>query len=801
MKKMRKQAIGVGIILASMIAFDCNAYAAGGKLYLDVHFIENFFFNKYDVDIYLDDNKVDTIPNGVDYSKLLEDVDEGKHILSFVDAEDDSVKGVYDFKLDGDMTFKCTLLADTDEVDISEVDTIDNLDASQLEVADYRGQILSSATKALKEEGFKNVKSEAEDDSIWDEDNWLIVDQNVDPGSKQDQNAEIVLTCVKTQERLDEAMLGKDIPDALSAAEDFGFEVTFINGVMSEEMDTRVSDMTDDEQKTWKVDSIEPDGTGEKKADLILLCYGEKKVPNTIGMSLSEALDAFKKEDFSSVEYETASDDVVWDEDNWKVLAQSVDAGTMRAADQKITLTVDSYDNLSKQSEENSVVPEETQVPETQALETRTPETQAPETQVPETQAPETQPPETQAPETQAPETQTPETQAPETQTPETDLNIDFSSPDTIIAVQEALNAAGYDCGTADGVAGEKTKNAIESFRADNGLAGESDIDGELINKLGIAGTLSSSTATSEFSEEEAKRAIIVSLSNYFAEDVFTEDGNDYDPSKFHSYESGSDFILKTTDAGEWSKNEDSWHVSGMKLQNSYGNYVCVSEADVSVDEQNAVISNLKGTDPSGMDLEIQNESWAPKFLNIPMELLDYDASDEKSESSESTDSIPSTDEPDSTDKIGIPLSDLVDRYNEFADEINSSSVGATISHVTPEGLSLADGFAPDNVLTIMANPNMSNNDPVGCINLHCDDIESMDQNVSMFEIMGMIYALDPNMDVASDSYEIFQTIQDGSETDKDGIHYSMTFFPTTSGTISLTVIGKYNDFTITPNE
>ena len=119
--------------------------------YLVHHIIENFFFNKYDVDIYLDDNKVDTIPNGVDYSKLLEDVDEGKHILSFVDAEDDSVKGVYDFKLDGDMTFKCTLLADTDEVDISEVDTIDNIDASQLEVADYRGQILSSATKALKE--------------------------------------------------------------------------------------------------------------------------------------------------------------------------------------------------------------------------------------------------------------------------------------------------------------------------------------------------------------------------------------------------------------------------------------------------------------------------------------------------------------------------------------------------------------------------------------------------------------------------------------------------------------------------
>ena len=62
---------------------------------------------------------------------------------------------------------------------------------------------------------------------------------------------------------------------------------------------------------------------------------------------------------------------------------------------------------------------------------------------------------------------------------------VNFSSPRVIAAVQQALNDAGYDCGTADGVAGSRTNSAIESYRHDKGLSGQG-IDAVLAMTLGL---------------------------------------------------------------------------------------------------------------------------------------------------------------------------------------------------------------------------------------------------------------------------------------------------------------------------
>ena len=47
--------------------------------------------------------------------------------------------------------------------------------------------------------------------------------------------------------------------------------------------------------------------------------------------------------------------------------------------------------------------------------------------------------------------------------------------------VQEYLNLAGYECGTADGIAGEKTKSAISKYQEDHGLYVSGNIDDELM--------------------------------------------------------------------------------------------------------------------------------------------------------------------------------------------------------------------------------------------------------------------------------------------------------------------------------
>ena len=68
--------------------------------------------------------------------------------------------------------------------------------------------------------------------------------------------------------------------------------------------------------------------------------------------------------------------------------------------------------------------------------------------------------------------------------------NADYSSPDVIKQVQQALNNSGYDCGVPDGVIGAGTKDAIKRFRADNGLADGDQIDALLSLFLGLETTV-----------------------------------------------------------------------------------------------------------------------------------------------------------------------------------------------------------------------------------------------------------------------------------------------------------------------
>ncbi len=76
---------------------------------------------------------------------------------------------------------------------------------------------------------------------------------------------------------------------------------------------------------------------------------------------------------------------------------------------------------------------------------------------------------------------------------------------------------------------------------------------------------------TPNFDVRLAKRAAVCAITNYFALDVLTPDGNYEDPSKFHSYADSSgkrdDYYFDVTDWGDWSGvSEDTWHVDHLKL-------------------------------------------------------------------------------------------------------------------------------------------------------------------------------------------------------------------------------------------
>lgn len=61
-----------------------------------------------------------------------------------------------------------------------------------------------------------------------------------------------------------------------------------------------------------------------------------------------------------------------------------------------------------------------------------------------------------------------------------------YSDAETVMMVQNALNEAGYDCGTADGIAGENTRTQISEYQKENGLEPTGNIDDDLLESFGI---------------------------------------------------------------------------------------------------------------------------------------------------------------------------------------------------------------------------------------------------------------------------------------------------------------------------
>lgn len=59
-------------------------------------------------------------------------------------------------------------------------------------------------------------------------------------------------------------------------------------------------------------------------------------------------------------------------------------------------------------------------------------------------------------------------------------------SDDFMKKVQKRLNELGYDCGTPDGIKGEKTTNAIKAFQKDKGLEPDGEVGPKTKEALGL---------------------------------------------------------------------------------------------------------------------------------------------------------------------------------------------------------------------------------------------------------------------------------------------------------------------------
>ena len=119
----------VVLMLLNVFACFCSALAASYTINMDVDFEVNLIFSTYDVDVYLDTNKIGTYDHGKDF-KVSFDAEDGNHTIWFYKHNDQSKSGSIKFEVNSDTSIKCHIACHSSEVTVSDV-MIDRDTASQ----------------------------------------------------------------------------------------------------------------------------------------------------------------------------------------------------------------------------------------------------------------------------------------------------------------------------------------------------------------------------------------------------------------------------------------------------------------------------------------------------------------------------------------------------------------------------------------------------------------------------------------------------------------------------------------------
>ena len=89
-------------------------------LTLSVSYEENLFMAKYAVELFIDNQKVTTMPHGEGFSGQVP-VTPGEHLIRFVKADDSGVEGSFSVHIDGDASFSCTIRSKTLSIAVDQV--------------------------------------------------------------------------------------------------------------------------------------------------------------------------------------------------------------------------------------------------------------------------------------------------------------------------------------------------------------------------------------------------------------------------------------------------------------------------------------------------------------------------------------------------------------------------------------------------------------------------------------------------------------------------------------------------------
>lgn len=142
-------------------------------------------------------------------------------------------------------------------------------------------------------------------------------------------------------------------------------------------------------------------------------------------------------------------------------------------------------------------------------------------------------------------------------------------------------------------------------------------------------------------SQDMARRAAVVAMTNCFATDVLTADGSSYDASKFHSYSDMSGYYMTVEQDGSWSgKDENTWTVADLALKVAGGDLYVVVSGDITFDGSNYVLPSVEVKYGNSLDDAMAGGGWSgatethavgesSPYLTVPSSLVENDRDSE----------------------------------------------------------------------------------------------------------------------------------------------------------------------------
>ena len=350
MKKWQIMLNGILLFLLILGADLSATETEATKLYLDIVFKENMIFDKYDVDLFVDNKQVDTLKYGEPFSKLI-DVSGDSHTITYYKASDHDCSGQEEIRIAGDSTYRAIIQTDSKKIKIVSSEVEETLEGSSLEVADVSLTFLPEALEKLKELGFKKVTySGTGGGNIKKDSNWIVLSQRPSPGSLIDQNDEIVLSCSKITDFVSETFMGGSVKKAIEEATRVQYEVSFINALTGRDMRNEFAEIGEGELVKWKVTNAVPIESNKKVATLYVKYKGRVTVPDVTGMSLENAITEMHFSGISAVQGQSDTGKKIKESNGaeWKVISQSETAGKKMETDREIILSCESYKELSE---------------------------------------------------------------------------------------------------------------------------------------------------------------------------------------------------------------------------------------------------------------------------------------------------------------------------------------------------------------------------------------------------------------------------------------------------------------------